>query len=105
MNKARLLLRSCFFYNMSSKSRTGVMELKKSVCTVAFVCILVCITGCSAIKNTDGEANKASGNIAEIESGKETTESLLQQTEGAERIVQAEKIGRASCRERVWHSV
>ena len=90
MNKARLLLRSCFFYNMSSKSRTGVMELKKSVCTVAFVCILVCITGCSAIKNTDGEANKASGNIAEIESGKETTESLLQQTEGAERIVQAE---------------
>ena len=64
--------------------------MKKSVCTVAFVCILVCITGCSAIKNTDGEANKAFGNIAEIEFGKETTESLLQQTEGAERIVQAE---------------
>ena len=82
MNKARLLLRSCFFYNMSSKSRTEVMELKKSICTVAFVCLLVCITGCCA--------NKASGNIAEIESGKETTESLLQQTEGAERIVQAE---------------
>ena len=56
--------------------------MKKSICTVAFVCILVCITGCGA--------NKASGNIAEIESGKETTESLLQQTEGAERIVQVE---------------
>lgn len=56
--------------------------MKKSICTVAFVCLLVCITGCGA--------NKASGNIAEIESGKETTESLLQQTEGAERIVQVE---------------
>ncbi len=56
--------------------------MKKSICTVAFVCILVCITGCGA--------NKASDNIAEIESGKETTESLLQQTEGAERIVQVE---------------
>jgi hypothetical protein len=45
------------------------MELKKSVCTDAFVCTFICTTGCSA--------NKASGNIAEIESGKETTESLL----------------------------
>ena len=64
--------------------------MKKSVCAVAFVCILVCITGCSIIKNTDGEADKASGNNTDIESGRETTESLLQQTEGAERIVQAE---------------
>lgn len=61
---------------------TEVMKLKKAACTTTFVCLLVCLAGCSA--------DKASGNIADIESGKEATESLLQQTEGAESIVQTE---------------
>ena len=82
MNKVRLLWKSCFFYNMSSKSKTEVMELKKAVCIAVSVCILVCITGCGA--------DKASGNIVDIESRKETTESLLQQDEGEENTVQAE---------------
>lgn len=82
MNKVRLLWKSCFFYNMSSKSKTEVMELKKAVCIAVSVCILVCITGCGA--------DKASGNIVDIESRKETTESLLQQDEGAENTVQTE---------------
>lgn len=56
--------------------------MKKVVCTATFVYLLVCLVGCSA--------DKASGNIADIESGKEATESLLQQTEGAESIVQTE---------------
>ena len=56
--------------------------MKKAVCIAVSVCILVCITGCGA--------DKASGNIVDIESRKETTESLLQQDEGAENTVQAE---------------
>ena len=56
--------------------------MKKTVCTVAFVCILVFITGCGA--------DKASGNIVDIELGKESTESLLQQNEGEENTVQEE---------------
>ena len=62
--------------------------MKKAACTAAFVCLLVCFTGCTAIKDTD--VDRVSGNITDIESGEETTESLLQQTEGAESIVQTE---------------
>ena len=65
-----------------SKQYAEVMKLKKAACTIAFVCPLVCITGCSA--------DKAAGNVMDEETGQETTESLLQQTEGAEKTVQAE---------------
>lgn len=61
---------------------TEVVELKKAACTAVFICLWFCLTGCGA--------DKASGNIADVESGKETSESLLQQTEGAENIVQTE---------------
>jgi len=56
--------------------------LKKAAYTAIFICLLLCFTGCGA--------NNVSGNIADIESGKETTERLFQQTEGAENIVQTE---------------
>lgn len=57
------------------------MELKKAAFTTMFIWLLFCFTGCSA--------DNISGN-AEIGNGEETTESLLQQTEGAENIVQTE---------------
>lgn len=67
---------------MSSKSKTEVMELKKTVCTATFICILLCFTGCST--------DSASGNVTDMEIKKETAESHLLQTEGAENIVQTE---------------
>lgn len=54
--------RKAFFESDVRPIYTEVMKLKKVVCTATFVCLLVCLAGCSADK----------------ESGKEATESLLQ---------------------------
>ena len=56
--------------------------MKKAACASVLICLLLCSTGC-------GE-DDTSGNVADIENGKKATESLLQQTEGAESIVQTE---------------
>lgn len=56
--------------------------MKKAACAAAFMCLLCCLTGCGA--------DNASGNVADIGTKEETTENLLQQTEGAETIVQTE---------------
>ena len=54
--------------------------MKKAACASVLICLLLCSTG-------SGE-DDTSGNVADIENGKKATESLLQQTEGAESIVQ-----------------
>lgn len=56
--------------------------MNKAACAVAFMCLLCCLTGC--------DADNAFDNVADIGMKEETTESLLQQTEGAETIVQTE---------------
>lgn len=58
------------------------MGLNKAACAAMFMCLLCCLTGCGA--------DNASRNVADIGMKEETTESLLQQTEGAEAIVQTE---------------
>ena len=57
--------------------------MKKAACTAAFICLFFSLAGCGA--------DNASGNVADIETGKDMEESLLQQTEGAENIVQTEE--------------
>ncbi len=54
--------------------------MKKTACAAVFICLLFCFTGCGT--------DNTSGNVTDIETEEETTESLLQQTEGVERIVQ-----------------
>lgn len=56
--------------------------MNKAACAAMFMCLLCCLTGCGA--------DNASRNVADIGMKEETTESLLQQTEGAEAIVQTE---------------
>lgn len=56
--------------------------MKKTVCTAAFICLLFCFSGCGA--------ENASDNTMDTGTGKGTAESLLQQTEGAENVMQAE---------------
>lgn len=56
--------------------------MKKAAYVAMFMCLLCCLTGCGA--------DNASRNVADIGMKEETTESLLQQTEGAETIVQTE---------------
>lgn len=70
------------FFECDFTVKTEVRGLKKAACAVAFMCLLCCLTGCGA--------DNAPGNAADIGMKEDTTESLLQQTEGAETIVQTE---------------
>lgn len=56
--------------------------MNKAACAAMFMCLLCCLTGCGA--------DNASRNVADVGMKEETTESLLQQTEGTETIVQTE---------------